>query len=70
MPIFFTTATYDFCGYGGVDGFAATPIPDDPYEPEHINTSYQNRINEYLTLNGMENIEYDFETYPMSGFPW
>ena len=68
MPIFFTTATYDFCGYGGVDGFAATPIPDDPYEPEHINTSYQNRINEYLTLNGMENIEYDFETYPMSGF--
>lgn len=68
MPILFTTATYDFCGYGGVSGFAATPVADDPYEPEHINTSYQNRINDYLTLNGMENIVYDFETYPMSGF--
>ena len=68
MPIFFTTATYDFCGYGGVSGFAATPVADDPYDPEHINKSYQDRINDYMTLNGMENIAYDFETYPMSGF--
>ncbi len=68
MPILFTTATYDFCGFGGVSGFAATPIADDPYDPEHINKSYQNRINDYLTLNGMKNIVYDFETYPMAGF--
>ena len=68
MPILFTTATYDFCGFGGVSGFAADPIPEDPYDPEHINASYQNRINDYLTLNGMENIVYDFETYPISGF--
>ena len=68
LPILFTTATYDFCGYGGISGHAAVPNPDDPYDPEHINTSYQNRINDYLTLNGIENIVYDFETYPMSGF--
>jgi hypothetical protein len=68
MPILFTTATYDFCGFGGVNGFAATPVADDPYDPEHINTSYQNRINAFLTLNGMENIDYDFEAYPISGF--
>ena len=68
MPILFTTATYDFCGFGGVSGFAATPVADDPYDPEHINKSYQDRINAYLTLNGMENIVYDFNTYPMSGF--
>ena len=68
MPIRFTTATYDFCGFGGVNGFDATPVADDPYDPEHINASYQNRINAFLTLNGMENIDYDFETYPISGF--
>ena len=68
MPILFTTATYDFCGFGGVNGFDATPVADDPYDPEHINASYQNRINAFLTLNGMENIDYDFETYPISGF--
>ncbi len=68
MPIFFTTATYDFCGFGGVSGFAATPVADDPYDPEHINKSYQDRINAYMTLNGLENIVYDFEKYPMSGF--
>ena len=68
MPILFTTATYDFCGYGGVSGFAATPVADDPYDPEHINKSYQDRINAYMTLNGLENIVYDFESYPMSGF--
>ncbi len=68
MPILFTTATYDFCGFGGVSGFAATPVADDPYDPEHINKSYQDRINDYMTLNGLENIVYDFETYPMSGF--
>ena len=68
MPILFTTATYDFCGFGGVNGFAATPVADDPYDPEHINTSYQNRINAFLTLNGMENIDYDFEAYPIFGF--
>lgn len=68
LPILFTTATYDFCGFGGVSGFDATPIADDPYDPEHINTSYQNRINEYMKLNGMEPIVYDFDTYPMSGF--
>ncbi|MCI6886859.1 MAG: prolyl oligopeptidase family serine peptidase [Lachnospiraceae bacterium] len=68
LPILFTTATYDFCGFGGISGHAAVPNPDDPYDPEHINTSYQNRINDYLTLNGIENITYDFETYPMSGF--
>ncbi|MBR0218618.1 MAG: prolyl oligopeptidase family serine peptidase [Clostridia bacterium] len=68
MPILFTTATYDFCGFGGVNGFDATPVADDPYDPEHINTSYQNRINAFLTLNGMQNIDYDFETYPISGF--
>lgn len=68
LPILFTTATYDFCGYGGISGHAAVPNPDDPYDPEHINESYQNRINDYLTLNGIETIDYDFETYPMSGF--
>ncbi len=68
LPILFTTSTFDFCGYGGVSGFGAAPKPDDPYNPEHINTSYQNRINDYLTLNGMKKITYDFEKYPMSGF--
>lgn len=68
LPILFTTATYDFCGYGGISGHAAVPNPEDPYDPEHINTSYQNRINDYLTLNGIDTVEYDFVNYPMSGF--
>ena len=68
LPILFTTATYDFCGYGGISGHTAVPNPNDPYDPEHINTSYQNRINDYMKLNGLEQISYDFEKYPMSGF--
>lgn len=68
MPIFFTTATYDFCGFGGVDGFAAGPKADDPYNPEHIGKAYQERINDYLTLNGMDTVDYDFSKYPISGF--
>ena len=68
LPIMFTTATYDFCGFGGVSGFAATFRADDPYDPEHINRAYQDIINEYLDLNGMPQVEYDFETYPISGF--
>ena len=68
IPILFTTATYDFCGFGGISGHGAVPNPNDPYDPEHINTSYQRRINDYLTLNGIENVNYDFNTYLMSGF--
>ena len=68
LPIMFTTATYDFCGFGGVSGFAATPKAGDPYDPEHINEAYQDIINEYLDLNGIEKRDYDFETYPISGF--
>ena len=68
LPIMFTTATYDFCGFGGVSGFAATPKEGDPYDPEHINEAYQDIINEYLDLNGIAKIDYDFETYPISGF--
>ena len=68
LPIMFTTATYDFCGFGGVSGFAATFREDDPYDPEHINRAYQDIINEYLDLNGMAQIDYDFEKYPISGF--
>ncbi len=68
LPIMFTTATYDFCGFGGVSGFAATPKEGDPYDPEHINAAYQDIINEYLDLNGIAQVEYDFETYPISGF--
>ena len=33
-----------------------------------IKANYQQYINEFLTFNGMEPLEYDFEKYPMSGF--
>ena len=68
LPIMLTTATYDFCGFGGVSGFAATPKEGDPYDPEHINGAYQDMLNEYLDMNEMAQIDYDFETYPISGF--
>ena len=65
MPIMFTTATYDFCGFGGMNfGLDAGA----PYEPEHIHPVYQMRINDYLKLNGMEPIDFDFDTYEISGF--
>ena len=65
MPILFTSATYDFCGFGtGFDLDAA-----NPYEPEHIHPVYQMRINDYLTLNGIPTVdEFDFEKYTISGF--
>ena len=68
LPIMFTTATYDFCGFGGVSGSAGQLNPADPYDPEHLNEAYKDIINEYLDLNGMAQIDYDFETYPISGF--
>lgn len=57
MPILFTTATNDFCGFN-------TTVR----EPEQIHQVYMDRINDYLTLNGMEKVEYDFNAYPISGF--
>ncbi len=65
MPILFTSATYDFCGFGtGFDLDSA-----NPYEPEHIHPVYQMRINDYLTLNGIPTVdEFDFEKYAISGF--
>ena len=65
LPILFTTATYDFCGFGtGFDLDAP-----NPYEPEHIHPVYQMRINDYLKLNGIPQVEaFDFDKYVMSGF--
>ena len=59
LPIMFTTATLDFCGFN---------VNAAERDPERIHQVYQNRINDYLKLNGMETIEYDFEKYPISGF--
>ena len=68
LPIMFTTATYDFCGFGGVTGFAGNPNPDDPYEPEHLKPVLADRINMYMQLNGFDQIDYDYEKYEISGF--
>ncbi len=65
LPILFTTATYDFCGFG--TGFDLDS--KNPYEPEHIHPVYQMRINDYLTLNGIPTVDqFDFDKYVMSGF--
>ena len=68
IPILFTTATYDFCGFGGVSGFAGDPNPAEAYEPEHLKAVFADRINEYLLLDGFDQVEYDYEKYPISGF--
>ena len=68
IPIMFTTATYDFCGFGGVSGFAGDPNPAEAYEPEHLKAVMADRINEYMQLNGFDQIEYDYDKYEISGF--
>ena len=57
IPILFTTATYDFCGFDMSER-----------SPERISQVYKDRINDYMVLNGLEKIEYDFDKYPISGF--
>lgn len=55
IPMMLTTCTYDtFTHYDSANG--------------HIADDFQMNINDYLTYNGMKTVDFDFETYPMSGF--
>ena len=56
LPIMFTTSSFDLPG-------AFTPATTT------ISEAYQGYVNTFLAYNGIDKkIEYDFETYPISGF--
>ncbi len=55
MPMMLTTCTYDtWTHYDAANGYIAE--------------DFQQNINSYLGYNEMEQVEFDFEKYPMSGF--
>ncbi|MBN1975617.1 MAG: prolyl oligopeptidase family serine peptidase [Sedimentisphaerales bacterium] len=55
LPVMFTTSSFDLGGaFDQVNG--------------NIATGYQSQINMFLGYNGMKTIQYDFKTYPISGF--
>jgi pimeloyl-ACP methyl ester carboxylesterase len=55
LPVMFTTSSFDLGGaFDQVNG--------------NIATGYQSQINMFLGYNGMKTVEYDFKTYPISGF--
>jgi hypothetical protein len=55
IPMMLTTCTYDtFTHFDSANGYIA---PD-----------FQMNINDYLGYNEMPTVEFDFETYPLSGF--
>ena len=55
LPIMFTTSSFDLGG--AFDQVAG-----------NIAASYQNQINLFLGYNGMSTVNYDFKTYPLTGF--
>ena len=52
MPYFAMTSTYDVVGYRG----------------QTMSAGVQAALNRYSSYFGLDEIEYDFETYPLSGF--
>jgi pimeloyl-ACP methyl ester carboxylesterase len=55
LPVMFTTSSFDLGGaFDQVNG--------------NIASGYQSQINMFLGYNGMKTVEYDFKTYPVSGF--
>ena len=64
IPIMFMTSTFDF----HMDEPTLTLRISYYFGMKQISFDYTTLINKYLEFNEMEPVEFDFETYPMSGF--
>lgn len=64
IPILFTTSTYDF----HMDEASLTLRLSYYFGMKAITFDYTTLINQYLDYNGMNQVNFDFVTYPMSGF--
>ena len=64
IPILFTTSTYDF----HMDEASLTLRLSYYFGMKAITFDYTTLINQYLGYNGMDLVQFDFATYPMSGF--